>query len=71
MADFTPSERVKALRDELLSTDEVMCYERARLVTESYRSTEGEPQILRRAKALRHVLENMTIFIRDGELIVG
>ena len=71
MADFTPSERVKSLRNELLFTDEVMCYERARLVTESYQSTEGEPQILRRAKALRHVLENMTIFIRDGELIVG
>ena len=71
MTDFTPSERVQALREELLSTDEVMCYERACLVTESYQSTEGEPQILRRAKALRHVLENMTIFIRDGELIVG
>lgn len=71
MADFTPSERIKSLRNELLTTEEVMCFERARLVTESYQSTEGEPQIIRRAKALRHVLGNMTIFIRDGELIVG
>jgi len=71
MADFTPSDRVRALRDELLFTEEVLSYERARLVMESYRSTEGEPRIIRRAKALRHVLENMTLLIRDGELIVG
>ena len=71
MTDFTPSERIKALRDELLTTEEVMCFERARLVKESFPSTAGEPQVIRRAKALRHVLENMTIFIREGELIVG
>lgn len=31
-----------------------ICTERAELVTESYRKTEGEPRILRRAKALDH-----------------
>jgi pyruvate formate-lyase/glycerol dehydratase family glycyl radical enzyme len=71
MTDFTPSKRVRALREELLSTDEILCYERAGLVTESYRNTEGKPLILRRAKALAHVLKNMTLLIRDGELIVG
>ncbi len=45
--------------------------ERARLLTESYKRTEGEPMALRRAKALAHILENMTIYIRPGELIVG
>lgn len=35
-------------------------------MTESYQSTEGEPYILRRAKALRHLLEHMTIFIVRG-----
>lgn len=48
-----------------------ICLERARLTTESYRQTEGEPEVIRRAKALGHVLRNMTIYIRDGELIVG
>jgi pyruvate formate-lyase/glycerol dehydratase family glycyl radical enzyme len=45
--------------------------ERARLVTQSYKATEGEPIAIRRAKSLAHVLENMTIYIDEGELIVG
>ena len=48
-----------------------LCLDRARLLTESYKTTEGEPEVIRRAKALSHVLENTTIYIRDGELIVG
>jgi formate C-acetyltransferase len=45
--------------------------ERGRLLTESYRLTENEPMKIRRAKALAHILENMTIYIRPDELIVG
>jgi formate C-acetyltransferase len=45
--------------------------EKAQLVVESLRQTEGEPQILRRAKATAHYLDNRTIFIEDDELIVG
>ena len=37
--------------------------ERAKLVTESYKETEGEPMVFRRAKALAKVLDNMTIYI--------
>jgi len=45
--------------------------ERPRLLTESYRMTEGEPMVMRRAKALAHILDNMTIFIQPWEIIVG
>ncbi len=45
--------------------------DRAVLLTESYRQTEGEPIILRRAKAFRHILENIPITIRPLELVVG
>ena len=45
--------------------------DRAVLLTQSYRQTEGEPIILRRAKAFAHILENIPITIRDEELIVG
>ena len=48
-----------------------MCLERARLMTQSYRETEGEPAILRRAKAFHAVLDGLPIEIGDGELIVG
>jgi len=45
--------------------------ERARYMTESFKKTEGEPWVIRRAKALANVLDKMTIFIKDNELIVG
>jgi formate C-acetyltransferase len=45
--------------------------ERARLVTQSYRETEGKLEIIRRATALAKVLDNMSIYINEGELIVG
>lgn len=48
-----------------------LCVEKARLIVESYRATEGEPQILRRAKATAHYLDHKTIFIEDRELIAG
>ncbi len=44
---------------------------RAVLVTESYKQTENEPLIIRRAKAFEHILKNIPIIIRDEELIVG
>ena len=45
--------------------------ERARLVTESYKETIGEPTIIRRAKALKKILTEMGIYIKPWELIAG
>lgn len=45
--------------------------DRARLVTESHRRTEGQPWPLRRAQALSTLCEEMPIYINPGELIVG
>jgi formate C-acetyltransferase len=45
--------------------------DRARLLTQSYRETEGQPWVIRRAKAVKTILENMPIVIKEGELIVG
>lgn len=47
------------------------CMERSRYYTESFKKTEGEPMVLRRAKAFANYLEKKTIFILDKELIVG
>jgi len=44
---------------------------RNRLLTESYKMTEGEPIILRRAKALAHILRNLPVYIMPNERIVG
>lgn len=45
--------------------------QRSRLMTESYKETEGESMVLRRAKSLSNNLNKMGIFIRDYERIVG
>ncbi|MDJ0866900.1 MAG: pyruvate formate lyase family protein [Myxococcota bacterium] len=44
---------------------------RARLLTESFRHTEGEPLVLRWGKALAHVLDRVPIHIGPDELVVG
>ena len=63
--------RIRWLKDELFATKTEFCFERARIVTRSYQETEGQHPALRRAKAVRAVFEEMPIFIREGELLVG
>jgi formate C-acetyltransferase len=65
------NQRIQKLRDRLFVDAYPICTEKIRLVTESFKQTEGEPQILRRSKALANVLDKITIFIEDDELIVG
>jgi pyruvate-formate lyase len=45
--------------------------DRARLVTQSYKQTDGQPWVIRMAKALENVCENLPVYIKPGELIVG
>lgn len=45
--------------------------ERARIITNSYKETENDPTVLRRAKALRDILAQMTIYIKPWELFAG
>jgi formate C-acetyltransferase len=39
--------------------------------TEIYKKFPDDPEILKRAKSIAHTLNNMTIFIREDELLVG
>ncbi|MDP1465621.1 pyruvate formate lyase family protein, partial [Klebsiella pneumoniae] len=48
-----------------------ICHERAVLITASYRETEGQPYVLRKARALEKILANISIFIEKDQLIVG
>ncbi len=63
--------RISRLKNKILSTERKLYIERARLITESWQQTEGDPTIIRKAKALRHILRHMTIEIDPDELIVG
>lgn len=68
---ITREKRTNILNTDMRASKPGICLERARLVTESYKNSEGNPNIIRRAKALSHILLNMTVFIRPEELIVG
>lgn len=64
-------DRIGRLKDNLFKKMPEIESARARLITESYKMTEGEPIVTRRAKAFLHILQNIPIVIRDEELIVG
>lgn len=65
------SERVLKLKEEILSAQPCVEVERARLITESFKETEDQPIIIRKAKALEKILNEIPVVIRDGELIVA
>ncbi|MEI7990162.1 MAG: pyruvate formate lyase family protein, partial [Chloroflexota bacterium] len=70
-SDFDVPGIISDLRQELIMTMPSVCVERARYLTQAYKQYEGDPPVLKRAKALAHVLDNMTIYIKKGELLVG
>ena len=69
--EILKSDRIPKLVENLYAKMPEIESARAILITESYRQTENEPMVIRRAKAFAHILENIPIVIRDLELIVG
>lgn len=69
--DVPKSSRIPKLVEALYANMPVIESARAKLLTESYKATEGQPMITRRAEAFAHILRNIPIIIRDNELIVG
>ena len=65
------SSRIQKLIDNLYEKMPEIESARGKLVTESYKATENLPIIKRRSAAFAHILKNIPIVIRDGELIVG
>ncbi|HBH7063795.1 TPA: formate C-acetyltransferase [Enterobacter cloacae] len=63
--------RIPHLKNALFANPREISLERALLYTASHQQTEGEPAILRRAKATAHILDHVEIAIRDEELIAG
>ena len=65
------TDRIKKLREKVLSTKPSVCTERARFYTRVYMENEDQPVIIKRARSLEKTLREMTIFIDEGELIIG
>ncbi len=66
-----PTERVVRLKQRLLQQTRLVDVERARYATQSYRQTEGEPMVIRRARLLLHLVRSLSIAIYPAEIIVG
>ncbi len=76
MSDFNvieaqKSDRITKLIDHLFEGKPQIEAERAVLLTESYKKTEGKPINVRRGEAFAHILKNIPITIRPYELVVG
>ena len=65
------SDRIERLKEDLFREMPQIEADRAVLLTESYMETEGEPMVVRRAKAFKNILEKIPITIRPYELVVG
>jgi pyruvate-formate lyase len=66
------NKRVEKLRQESLDTQPYISIERATLVTEAYKRYDGTVSSpVLRALTFKHLLENKSISIGKGELIVG
>jgi len=66
------NERIQKLREESLNTEPRIYMERAELITDAYLKYEGSVSIPElRALSFKHFMENKSISINDGELIVG
>lgn len=65
------SRRVEQLRNRLIEETPMISSERAVILTEAYKEFNNEPITLKRAKSFAKILDNMTILIAEGEIIVG
>ncbi|GHV25891.1 glycyl radical enzyme [Clostridia bacterium] len=67
--ELTP--RMKEYRNELLNAKSMVCVERARITTDTYRENAHQPLAIKRAMMLKNVLEGMSIYIEPQSLIAG
>ncbi|MBK5093735.1 MAG: hypothetical protein JJE48_09505, partial [Actinobacteria bacterium] len=66
-------DRIETVRRDLVGTPIHLCPERAYLVTDFYKNhaDPSEPITVRKARALAYVLQNKSVEIFPGELVVG
>ena len=65
------SDRINILKDRVIATRPEMDLENARILTEGFKASEGEPLVLRKARAFRRQCQEKSVKIWDAELIVG
>ncbi|SDO71368.1 glycyl radical protein [Desulforhopalus singaporensis] len=69
--DPSPFPRINRLRNWYYESGWTVDSERALLATEAYQKYSDEPQQIKVASTLAHILRNVTLQIADGQLLVG
>lgn len=64
-------ERIDRLRYKMQKRKASICSQRALLYTQAFQKSEGEPYILRKAKAFAHTLSHMDIYMEEDSLVFG
>jgi len=64
-------ERIGKLQKRMNARIPTICPERAEIITDCFIRTEGEPIVIRRAKAFADILDKMTVYIEPDSLIAG
>lgn len=67
----TLTERMKAFREEVLDEKPYIDAERAILATQAYKENLNQPRVMARARMLKKILENMSIYIEEKSLLAG
>ncbi len=65
------NKRVESLRNKILHSRPSLDIERARLITQAYRESQGKPMVTVRGWAMFKIFTELPIHIAPGELIVG
>ena len=65
------TQRMQAFREEVLDEKPYVEAQRALLVTQAYEENKNQPPVMKRAKMLEKILDNMSIFIEKNTLLAG
>lgn len=65
------SERIRKIYQIVRAPKIAFSVEKATLFTEAFQKYEGDPNVIRMAKAQAYMLENIPIYIMEGDLLAG
>ncbi|WP_297423238.1 formate C-acetyltransferase/glycerol dehydratase family glycyl radical enzyme [Clostridium sp.] len=71
MSELLMSQRIKGLKEKMLSEKRYASIEQALIITGTYKENKDKPVIIKRALALKNSLSKLEIGVDDEELIVG
>ncbi|MBQ3931440.1 MAG: hypothetical protein II725_04065, partial [Firmicutes bacterium] len=71
MSERKMTDRVAKMEAKVHIKKYPLCIEKAKIWLDAYQEVNGQPEIYKRTHVLSELLDKCTIFIEDGELIVG